>query len=144
MLSQQMGVELEEGEDPGLVDHGNVKAMDALSALFVERFGEDELEAVRSENNLPGGDTVEEKVPSDSKGTTDNMRSLSEKIYNRLVESESVDDNLLKQLAEERAEQIIDELTVNGGLDAGRVVTGKILQLEPQKPVKAKLDLTAM
>jgi hypothetical protein len=143
-LSQKMGVELQAEEDPGPIDFDNVKAMEALTVLFVERLGQAELEAVRTENLQSGEDKVEEKTQPDPKGAEDNTRLLSEKMYTRLVESESLDSNLLKQLAEERAKRIIDELTVNGGLDAARAETGKIHELEPQKQIKAKLDLTAM
>ena len=143
-LSQRMGFELAAGEDPGPIDHGNAKVMNTLSALFVERFGESELETIRVKMNLPKEGTTDDKKQTDPKKAAYDLRSLSEKIYTRLVDSEAIDEVLLKQLAGERTKRIIEELTVKGGLDADRVATKEIQSLKPQKPVKAKLNLTSL
>jgi hypothetical protein len=65
-------------------------------------------------------------------------------IFNNNKSIFPVDEVLLKQLAEERAKHIIDEVTINGGLDADRAATKEVQALEPQKPIQAKLDLTSM
>jgi hypothetical protein len=143
-LARQMGMELAEGEDPGPVDYGASGVMEALSVLLSERSGLSGEEAPQTVEDSTESEETESPAAPASGASKADTRALSESMYQKLVESEPLDEAGLKHLAEERSRQIMAELVEAGGLDPERLTAKEVLPLAPQQPVQAKLDLTAM
>lgn len=140
-VNERLGTTLGPDEDPGPLDYGQPETRQALEALFKDRFGAPELQAL--EKSL--GKEAEQKAASASQPPAaekaEDPGRLSKALYARLVESEPLPEAVLSGLAENRARAIIAQLTGVGGVDAARLTTGAIKPISKDEPVSAKLSL---
>ncbi len=69
---------------------------------------------------------------------------ISKALFTRLIESEPLDDVVLQQLGDARAQSIVAEMTADGALPAARVTSKTTEALKPGEPIAAKLELGVM
>ncbi len=155
---EKMGVKLAPDEDAGPISTANPKAQAALEALYAARFGEPAWKTLlgqwlqaNPEQRQAGGAG---KMLSRLKGLLQTEAPLSEAdanalkgtdlhalLYARLLERETVDDEALQRLAEQRAAAVVKGLTA-AGAPADRVLTAAIASFPGEgKSVPVKLDL---
>lgn len=154
-VAARLGIRLAEGEDPGPLDFGNPTVQGAVEALFKEKFGSKVLEEVRRSVE-EGTTTSTQKLESQKDEQTRKKRtgvfskivrglnleklvwpeqakkeaaSLVAELYARLIEKESLADDVLVELAVKRGRAIAEELGKTGGITAERV------EIRPPEPL---------
>lgn len=155
---EKMGVKLAPDEDAGPISTTNPKAQTALETLYAARFGEENWQTMRGkwlqanpEKRQEGGagkmlsrlnGLLRPEAPlSDSdlealKGT--NLHAL---LYARLLDWETVGDEALRVLAEQRAKAVVEGL-VQAGAPSARVHAAAITAFKGEgREVPAKLEL---
>ena len=140
-LATLLGEKLEPGEDPGPVDYSNPDAQKALEEMFAERFGNEELKAVKASL-----ETSQEKTPKNDGQKASAEKAvdpglLSKTLFNRLMESEPQPDAMLLEVAENRTKAIIIELTEAGEVPVENILPDTPGSVEEGEPVSAKLKL---
>lgn len=124
----RMGLELTPGDDPGPIDPANPRAQVAVEALFSERYAPEVLAALKQralaampakQAGVPAGKPAAVKPPAGP------PPAFYQSVLDRLIKEQPISDETLAQLATQRAEAIVAEMTAADGVDAKRVVLGK-------------------
>lgn len=136
-LAEKSGASLKPGEDPGPVDFSNPDSRQKLTELFIARYGREAYKELRSEMTPPAKSADGKKAPEDP-------GKLSKFLFSELVEREPVDPYLLKQLADDRAQAIVRQLSGPGGISAQRIIIQRSESSDTGDPVKSTLGLDAM
>jgi uncharacterized protein involved in outer membrane biogenesis len=137
-LAERTGRGLAPDEDPGPVDFGDPEIRRVLEDMYAQRFGTEKPAARRP----PPSETRRSGEPSQIPAQSPSDPALFYKsIYGKLVESEPLPEAVLAQLADQRAEAIVAEVSFDGGLPPERVVIRPSEALETGAPVSAKLTL---
>ena len=121
----RMGLELQPGEDPGPVDAANPRAQVAIEAAFSERYAPEVLALVK-QRALATAPTA-----------------FYQGLLERMIKEQPVSDEALAQLASQRGEAIVAEMTSIDGVDVKRVLPGKPRQASAasDKAVTLQLEL---
>ena len=136
-LAETSGRVLEPGEDPGPVDFSNPDSQQRLAALFVDRYGQGAYEELRVEMAPPGKSGKSKQAPEDP-------GELAKLLFSDLIKRETVDPNLLKQLADDRAQAIVRQITGPDGIPPERIIIKPSEGTDAGEPVSSVLGLDAM
>ena len=136
-LAETSGTVLEPGEDPGPVDFSNPDSQQRLAALFVDRYGQEAYEELRVEMAIPDKSGKSEKI-------TEDPGELAKLLFSDLIKRETVDPNLLKQLADDRAQAIVRQITGPDGIPPERIIIKPSEGTDAGEPVSSVLGLDAM
>jgi hypothetical protein len=128
-IAGHAGIQLTPEEDPGPMDFTDLKSRKAMETLYSERFSPDALDQFKKQLEEWSG----EKKPQAPAKDADANLELYQKIYEKLFESEPLEDVRMPETARNRADAIMQELTGPGGLEPSRLAV-----LEPA----AAQDLT--
>jgi hypothetical protein len=130
-VAEKMGLKLAPDEDPGPTSTANPKSQAALEALYAQRFGEPEWQALNSKWRQANPDKKQEtgtgKMLSRLKGLFKTEQPLSAEdaaqlknadlhalLYQRLLDKEAVSDEALHKLAARRGEAVAKGLAAAG------------------------------
>jgi hypothetical protein len=136
-LAEKSGAPLKPGEDPGPVDFSNPDSRQKLTELFIERYGREAYKELRSEMTPPG-------KSADAKKVAEDPGKISKYLFSELVEREPMDPELLKKLADERAQAIVRQLSGPDGIPAQRIIIRPSESSDTGDPVPSTLDLDAV
>jgi len=136
-LAETSGRVLEPGEDPGPVDFSNPDSQQRLAALFVDRYGQGAYEELRVEMAPPVKSGKSKQAPEDP-------GELAKLLFSDLIKRETVDPNLLKQLADDRAQAIVRQITGPDGIPPERIIIKPSEGTDAGEPVSSVLGLDAM
>jgi hypothetical protein len=128
-IAGRAGIQLKPDEDPGPIDFADLKSQKAMETLYAERFSSDALAQFKEQLK----ESEAEKKPQAPAKEGDTKLELYQKIYDKLFETEPLEEARFAETARQRADAILQELTGPGGLEASRLST-----LEPA----AAQDLT--
>ena len=128
-IAGHAGIQLKPEEDPGPIDFTDLKTQKALETIYRERFSPDALRQFREQLK----ESAAEKKPQAPAKEADAELEFYQKIYDKLFETEPLEEARMAETARQRADAILLELTGPGGLEASRLST-----LEPA----ASKDLT--
>ncbi len=145
-LAVRLGLELEEGEDPGPLDYGAPEIQKELESMVIERFNAEALETLKTSLQEPAPDENKKKqeaASSQSKKTQD-PGLVSKALYAKLIEAETLDTSALIELADTRSQAIIFEIVDKGELAPERMTTKASEALKAGDAVAAKLELEAL
>ena len=108
--------------------------------MFEERFGVDELNAVKEELKRVEEKTEEEldTIPEDE---IIDRAELASKLFGRLEEVETIEETDLLKLAEDRANAIVNELTGPGNISQERTEIKPPSSLKKERLPSALLDV---
>jgi Domain of Unknown Function (DUF748) len=118
-IAGHTGIQLKPGEDPGPIDFTDLKSQRAMETIYRERFSPDALRQFKKQMK----ETAAEKKPQASGKEGDADLELYQKIYDKLFESEPMEDAKMVETARQRADAILLELTGPGGLEPSRLST---------------------
>ncbi len=145
-LAARLGAPSGPDQDPGPVDFGGPETQKAIEAMFTERFGAQELDALKAgpaaapaqsaKQDGKDGGAARPPAASDPGG-------LTKALFLRLVEAEAVPEAQLVRLAEARAKAIVAELSAAGGIPAERIEIKppEALDTDKKEGVAAALNL---
>jgi hypothetical protein len=139
-LAAALGMAVAPGEDPGPVAYSDPSAQEQLAAMFRERLGEPALAELMVRLAPPApkkGQSVPAAEPVDP-------GRIAKALFTGLVENEPLDDVVLQQLGEARAQAILAVMTADDALPAARVARKTTEALKPGEPIAAKLELGVM
>jgi uncharacterized protein involved in outer membrane biogenesis len=136
-LAETSGTVLEPGEDPGPVDFSNPDSQQRLATLFIDRYGQEAYEELNVEMTPPDKSGTSEQSPEDP-------GELAKLLFSDLIKRETVDPNLLKQLADDRAQAIVRQLTGPDGIPPERIIIQPSEGADAGDPVSSVLGLDAM
>jgi len=127
-----MGISLAPGEDPGPVDVANARTQKAVEAVFSTRYAPEVL-AVLKERALRAADSPagEAQPPTSSAAPTAPPQpppAFYQGLLDRLVAEQPVSDEALAQLATQRSDAILSELTQTNGISGARTSVGQAQQ----------------
>jgi flagellar motor protein MotB len=125
-LATRLGQNPDPAEDPGPVDFSSPETEKALEALFLERFSADALKKLKTEQMAAIEKAKKNAGTANGAGgspppSEEDPGQLSKDLFNRLVETETVDDKALSKLADARAQGILAELSGTGQIPAERI-----------------------
>jgi hypothetical protein len=118
-IAGQAGIQLKPEEDPGPIDFADLKSQKAMETLYRERFSPDALEQFKKELK----ESAPEKKPQAQAKEADAGLELYQEIYDKLFETEPLEEAKRVETARQRADAILLELTGPGGLEASRLST---------------------
>jgi len=118
-IAGHAGIQLKPEEDPGPIDFTDLKSQKAMETLYKERFSPDALRQFKKQLK----ESAAEKKPPTPAKEGDADLELYQKIYDRLLESEPMEEAKMTETARQRADAILLEVTGPGGLEASRVST---------------------
>jgi uncharacterized protein involved in outer membrane biogenesis len=136
-LAEKSGMPLKPGEDPGPVDFSNPDSRQKLTELFIKRYGQEAYRALRLEMTPPSKSADAKKKPEDP-------GELSKLMFSEMIKREPVAPNLLKQLADDRAQAIVRQLSGPDGIPAERIIVQPSGSADTGDPVSCTLGLDAM
>jgi hypothetical protein len=139
-LALRTGRTLEPGEDPGQVNFNSPRIHAALQELYVEAFGEEAYEALQ-EPEVGAPDPKESAVEEDSVSVDPNR--LWKTLFEQLIPVQPLDEATMTELARDRAQAVVAEITGDGGIAPGRVATAEPESTDSDGTVKARLSLEA-
>lgn len=158
-VAEKMGIKLAPGEDAGPISTANPKSQAALEALYVQRFGKENWQTLNAKWQQANPDKKPEagsgKMMSRLKGlfnkkeeplSADDLNQLKGAdlyalLYQRLLDKETVSDETLKGLAQQRGEATLQALSA-AGAPVERVKLGAAQAVEASgREVRAKLEL---
>jgi hypothetical protein len=116
-IAGRAGIQLKPDEDPGPMDFTDLKSQKAMETIYGERFSADALEQLKKQLKESAAD----KKPQTPSKEADANVELYQKIYDRLFETEPLEDRKLVGAARQRADAVMLELTGPGGLEASRL-----------------------
>jgi hypothetical protein len=139
-LASRMGQEVEPDEHPAPVNFRNPEVQEVIEKMFEERFGVDELNAVKEELKRVEEKTEEEldTIPEDE---IIDRTELARKLFGRLEEVETIEETDLLKLAEDRANAIVNELTGPGNISQERIEIKPPSSVEKERLPSALLDV---
>jgi uncharacterized protein involved in outer membrane biogenesis len=136
-LAEKSGMSLKPGEDPGPVDFSNPDSQQKLTELFIDRYGQEAYKALRLKMTPPSTSADAKKAPKDP-------GELPKFLFSELIKREPVDPNLLKRLADDRAQAIVRRLSGADGIPAQRIIIQPSESADTGDPVSCALGLDAM
>lgn len=139
-LASRMDQKVEPDEDPGPVNFRNPEVQEIIEKIFEERFGVDELNAVKEELKRVEENTEEELDTSPEDEIIDYVE-LARNLFDRLEEVEPIEEADLLKLAEDRANAIVNELTGPGNISQERTEIKPPSSVEKERLPTALLDL---
>jgi hypothetical protein len=157
-VAEKMGIKLGPDEDAGPISTANPKSRTALESLYAQRFSEADWLALKTKWTQANPDKNPQsgtgKMMSRLKGlfkkeeplSADDLAQLKDAdlhglLYQRLLEKETVTDEVLKALAQRRGESAIKGLAA-AGAPVDRVTLGEAQPVEASgREVQAKLEL---
>jgi hypothetical protein len=110
-IAAQAGIQLKPEEDPGPLDFADLKSQKALETIYRERFSPDAFREFRKQH----------KESAAEKKAKEADPEFYQKIYDKLFETEPLEDATMTETARQRAAAIGLELTGPGGLEASRI-----------------------
>ncbi|MCK9230482.1 MAG: DUF748 domain-containing protein [Syntrophales bacterium] len=137
------GITLEPGEEPGPPDFSNPEAQNRLASLFVERYGKDEYEQVRTAMAVDEGKQAEGQKKKAAPVTIE-PADVSRSIFAALVEREVLDSGSLEDLADGRAAAVAAHLAGPEGLDPARISVMPSEATGEGDPLSVLLDLAVL
>lgn len=163
------GEEAPAGEDPGPLDLDDGKTRRALEKIFTERFGAAALAELNrgvKDGTVKAREGEEMKPKKDKAGTQNRFLAiiqsaklyrlvpgakspeqsalLTAEIYARLLESEPVSEQELRQLASQRAQSVTAELADSAGVPPNRIATKDPASQPNDEGLSVKLALDAL
>jgi hypothetical protein len=136
-LAESSGAVLEPGEDPDPVDFNDPEVVQRLTALFVERHGQEALDG-RGVAGTP------DDTSTDAKEVTDSPAESARRLFSELVEREPLKADVLQGLADARARAIAEHLTGPDGLPPERVTVQPLNEGVADDSLSANLALEVM
>ena len=118
-IAGHAGIQLKPEEDPGPIDFADLKSQKAMETLYGERFSPDVLAQLKKQMK----ESAEEKkpqTPAKAKEADANLE-LYQKIYDKLLETEPLEDARLADTARREPSAVMQELTGPGGLEPSRL-----------------------
>jgi hypothetical protein len=143
-LARELGVDVDEGEDPGPVAYSDAATQRALEALLEKRAGANAMEELARSFTARVGREPDRVNPVLGRlGRASPDREFYEAVYQRLVELYPLPPNALPELASRRAETILDYLAGPGAVDPSRLETGepRAVQTGADRPITTQLTL---
>jgi hypothetical protein len=149
-VAEAMGMQIEEGEDPGPVDFSNPQSQERLKEMFINRYGQEAYDVLN-----PAAKPVDEKTKTkkakkksdakqaDTSTVAEDPGELAKRLFADLVKREQIELSALKQLADQRAQAIVTKMTAADGLPSDRVMV-KPCEGTNDDGISASLDLDAM
>jgi hypothetical protein len=116
-IAGHAGIQLKPEEDPGPIDFTDLKTQKALETIYRERFSPDALRQFREQLK----ESAAEKKPQAPAKEADAELEFYQKIYDKLFETEPLEEARMAETARQRADAILLELTGPGGLEASRL-----------------------
>jgi hypothetical protein len=116
-IAGRSGVQLKPEEDPGPIDFADLKSRKAMETVYRDRFSLDDLAQLEKQVKESDG----EKTPQAGAKEAEAGLELYQKIYEKLLETEPLEEARLAETARQRADAILLELTGPGGLEASRL-----------------------
>jgi len=110
-------IQLKPDEDPGPMDFTDLKSKKAMEVLYGERFSPDALGQLRKQMKEP----APEKKQQPQAKEADADLELYQKLYDRLFETEPLEEAKIAEVARQRTDANLQELTGPGGLEASRI-----------------------
>ena len=142
-LALRQGEAAAPDEVPGPVDYDSPETLEVLEAMFIEKFGQDELMALKGEETTAEAVAEEKDPPTETPPQTEkpDPGPLGEILFARLEAAEPVETPDLIHLARTRSENIKEELAGPGELSEERIEIKSPAALDPGDPPKAILGL---
>jgi hypothetical protein len=154
-IVERMGVALAAGEDPGPIDVANARTERAIEGAFSARYAPEVLAALKRravQTRVAAADDVAAApgaVPAagspPSAPAAGPPPDFYQGLVERLIREQPVTDDQLLDLARRRAQAVVQELTVAGGVAGSRVTVGEPQQSKgaDQRVVALQLELKA-
>jgi hypothetical protein len=120
-IAGQAGIQLKPEEDPGPIDFADSKSQKAMEMLYSKRFSPDALTQLKKSFEKPAEESSGEKKAEPSADQGDALLDLYQRIYDKLLETEPLAETRLTEMARQRADAILQELTGPGGLEPSRL-----------------------
>jgi len=116
-IAGHAGIQLKPEEDPGPIDFADLKSQKAMETIYRERFSPDALTQFKKELEKP----AEEKKQQAPAKEGDANLELYQKMYDKLLEREPLEDVKMAEAARNRADAVMQELTGAGGIEPSRL-----------------------
>jgi hypothetical protein len=116
-IADHSGIQLKPEEDPGPIDFADLNSQRAMETIYKERFSPRALAQFKKQLKESA---AEKKPPPPAKEAEADLE-LYQKIFDKLFETEPLEDAKMAEAARQRAEAIRQELTGPGGLEASRL-----------------------
>jgi len=116
-IAGHAGIQLKPEEDPGPIDFTDLKTQKALETIYRERFSPDALRQFRKQLK----ESAAEKKPQAPAKEADADLEFYQKIYDKLFETEPLDEARMAEIARQRADAIFLELTGPERLEPSRL-----------------------
>ena len=116
-IAGHAGIQLTPEEDPGPMDFTDLKSQKAMETIYSERFSPDALVQFKKELEKSAGDK-KQQIPTQE---GDANLKLYQQIYEKLFETEPLEDARMPETARNRADAIRQELTGPGGIEPSRL-----------------------
>ena len=151
-LAKVLGWEIRSDEDQDAFDFANSETEDGLEKLFKERFGGEAYKALKAKLKAEKKAEQEKaKVladsgkakPSAGPGEEEDQGRFSKLMFARLAEEEKIADAEFVQLADDRGQAVIHELTTVANLPRERVEKRPAKGLSAKAPIAVELNLEA-
>ena len=144
-VARLMERELEYGEDPGPLNFANPEVQDTLTDLFKERFGRRALKNL--EDDAAQALAAHTKDISEAKENVLQQQAavrFSKECFERLKKDQELAPEFLVELARERSQTILANLSGPDGVTIQRLNIAPPQPLSPKDPTTAALTLTVM
>jgi hypothetical protein len=143
VLSEEMGVKLAPNEAPGPIAFNTAKTQKALEKLLKSRAGDKAVADFKAQYEKETGQKAKQVKPYLALfGWESSDTAFYQAIFEELVKLEPLLDNDLQDLAQWRAEAIVKELKISGGLAPERVTTGSAGPVEKTSTDNVQTKLT--
>jgi hypothetical protein len=116
-IAGRAGIQMKPDEDPGPIDFADLKSQKAMETIYTERFSPDALAQVKKQLK----ESEAEKKPQASAKDAETNLKLYQQIYDKLFETEPLEETRLAEAGRQRSEAIVQELTGPGGLEQSRL-----------------------
>jgi len=137
-IVRRMGLELTPGEDPGPIDAANPRVPAAVQAAFGARYAPAVFDALKQRAVAAASSAATAAVAPPP--------AFYEGLMARMISEQPVTDEMLAQLARQRADAIVQALTgADAGVPSARVQTGELRKVTDATtsvvPLKLELDV---
>jgi beta-glucosidase-like glycosyl hydrolase len=142
-LAEEMKMKLPPDEKPGPVAFNTAKTQRALEKLLEMRAGDQAIDDFETRYEKETGKKVKRVKPYLAVfGWESSDTAFYQAMFEELVKLEPLPDNDLQDLAQRRAEAIVNELKAAGGLDPSRVTAGRSAPVEKSSADAVDTKLT--
>ncbi|WP_210542196.1 DUF748 domain-containing protein [Rhodoferax sp. PAMC 29310] len=146
-----MGITLAPGEDPGPVDVANARTQKAVEAVFSTRYAPEVLAALKARAMQAVNGPADAPQPPTTNAATgapiaanappQPPTAFYQGLLDRLLSEQPVSDEALAQLATQRSDAIVTELTQTLGVSGARTSVGKAETAAAADPQSVTLKL---